>query len=392
MNVRNTISDSVVFEALFGAVYLKCFGHSLIKVPSESDCRYLSNRIENATGLVIGWKSVKNYCIGLLDNTKEAVRPNPSIPTLDTLSRYVLEVPLTNEIERKELKEPYIHWYRFRENFLRERAQENKQRKWTINKKTLALLLLVLTLFLIFFSLNGKDDLSFIDDFKDLSEQEMKRKGWNVLNKNHAHWEKRSGVPGHLQLYTLRGDNWYYENKSPRIENLVYRRVPNENFTSEVHLSDFIPEGNWQQAGLLIMEDTLFQGKSIRVSIAYNDFFGGRDLPGEILVQGISSMGNTYKNSEEFIHLPLFKNDDTPNEIIRENLKYSALKVEKTNDKYRFLYAASPFHNFSFKEIDEYTFDMEPKFIGIFAIKGFNDSTKTIPVLTSYFRIEENKD
>ena len=31
------------------------------------------------------------------------------------------------------------------------------------------------------------------------------------------------------------------------------------------------------------MEDTLFKGKSIRVSLAYNDYFGGIDQPGEVV-------------------------------------------------------------------------------------------------------------
>ena len=69
-------------------------------------------------------------------------------------------------------------------------------------------------------------------------------------------------------------------------------------------------------------------------------------------------------------------------------MKYSALKVDKQGKEYRFLYAASPFDNLPFKEIGNYEIEMEPKYVGIFAIKGITDSTSVIPVNICSFKLE----
>jgi hypothetical protein len=43
-------------------------------------------------------------------------------------------------------------------------------------------------------------------------------------------------------------------------------------FSAEVHLSNFIPKEERQQAGILLMEDTTFKSGCAGFSIAYNDF------------------------------------------------------------------------------------------------------------------------
>ena len=159
-------------------------------------------------------------------------------------------------------------------------------------------------------------------------------------------------------------------------------------FRTEVHLKDFVPNGNWQQAGFILLEDTLFTGKSIRLSLAYNNYFGGYVKPAEILIQAIASNGKGDTNLEEFIHQPLFEvGNESERRIAVTNLKNVAFRIEKQGTKFRFLYSASPVDNFSFREITTHDFTMNPKYLGLFALKGFVDTTAVIPVTVRYFRL-----
>jgi hypothetical protein len=222
-----------------------------------------------------------------------------------------------------------------------------------------------------------------------LDEKELYENAWLLVAEDQTYWKRRDENPGQLTLFTLTGDSWRTPNQSPRIPNLLCRVLPDGDFSTEVHFSDFIPQENWQQAGILLMEDTLFNGKSLRISLSYNDYFGGWKQPGEILIQVVASNGRAYTNVEEVVHHPLFTlNGDLGQEMIADNLKYSALKVERQGENFRFLYSASPFENFSFKELTRYEFNMEPKYVGIFALKGFVDTTAVMPVGVRFFRLE----
>lgn len=74
------------------------------------------------------------------------------------------------------------------------------------------------------------------------------------------------------------------------------------------------------------------------------------------------------------------------------NLQYSALKLEKRGNQLRFLYAANPYNNFFFKEIKDYDFDIDPKYVGIFAMKGFFGSSPVIPVAVQHFGLKSLDD
>lgn len=382
----NNLSDTNIFVKLFKATYQKCFGFELEKVPTETECKYLCDEIEDKTGLVIGWKSLKNYSIFILDEKSEKV-VNPSTSTLDTLSRYVLETPLATEKERKNQRNPYLYWFQYKERFL-ERHLKSESFKISWRKIGFALLVVVFTLTLLILFKFSKD-LEITETFQVLDEASLSKREWFTLNKNNKYWALRDSIPNQLTLFTLNGDNWKSKYHEPEINNLLYRELPEGDFGVEIHFSDFVPSENWQQAGLLIMEDTLYSGKSLRVSLGYNDFSGGIEQPGEILVQVVASKGKEFENVEEVEHYSLFKMDNSNNSrFIENNLKHSALKIEKRGENYRFLYAASPLDNFSLKEIRQYNFKMKPKYIGIFAIKGFVENTEIIPVPIKFFRLE----
>ena len=69
-----------------------------------------------------------------------------------------------------------------------------------------------------------------------------------------------------------------------------------------------------------------------------------------------------------------------------KSLKNSALRIEKHGDKFRFLYSSGENENGAFGEIVTREFDMKPKYIGIFALKGFTNAS-VVPVGFKFFRI-----
>src|SRR5579872_6273944 len=287
--------DLLAFTGLFKEACLKCFGYPLRDPLTETECKLMYNRIFDQTGLTVGWKSLKNYSF-FLETDPPAKEENPSVATLDTLSRYVLEAPYTTEPERKKREAHYPYWYRYREQFLRtetdadgaavvgagpgaaggrEREAPGIVRRGQRRRILLggalfffvALLIILLTLFF-----RSGQPRTFTDDFHSVREDSLTGRGWWVKAKDTDYWKRRGELPGGLSLFTLKGDNWPDPVQAPVIHNLLLRRIPCDCWTLELHLKDFLPRQNWQQAGILLLEDTGFSGKSMRISIAYNDY------------------------------------------------------------------------------------------------------------------------
>jgi hypothetical protein len=381
--------DQLAFAALFKEAYHICFGLAIGNPMSETEAKIFCNKILDQTGLSIGWKSAKNYSIFLLDGAATR-QENPSVATLDTLARYVLGAPYTTEIQRKNDESHHPYWFMYREKFV---ANSKKvETKSTVLSRSLFLAALAIVITAIIYGLffRSKPDGQFTDDFHHVDESSMANNGWFVKSKDAAYWNKRGQVAKLLTLFTLKGDNWPDPSARPDIKNLLLRKVPYECFTAEVHLSDFIPRQEWQQAGILLLEDTVFTGKSIRMSLAFNDYFGGNRMPSEIYIQVITAPGNGFGKPEELAHKPFFYLDSIRNNPEQmKNLQNSALRIEKRGNRYRFLYSAGKNENGAFGEVVSHEFDMKPKYIGIFAIKGFTHSN-IMPVRFKFFRITSN--
>ena len=58
--------DFNVFDTLFREACLKCYGHAMAEPLTETESRLMYARILEDTGLVIGWKSIKNYSLFVL--------------------------------------------------------------------------------------------------------------------------------------------------------------------------------------------------------------------------------------------------------------------------------------------------------------------------------------
>ncbi len=378
--------DFLAFAALFKEAYTKCFGFAPKNPMTEAESKIFCNKILDQTGLSIGWKSVKNYSLFIIGENPGR-RENPSTATLDTLARYVLAAPYTSEIQRKNDESHYPYWFLYREKFstlASPAIQKKSQKKWLLAGGAFIIVALVLICLKFIGNTSAGE---FTDNFGYTSEAALQKRGWLVQQKDAGYWNRRGDVPNQLTLFTLEGDNWPDPSHKPGIRNLLLRPIPYDCFTAEVHLKNFIPDAEWQQAGLLLLEDTTFTGKSIRLSLAYNDYFGGMHRPREILIQAITALGHGFGKPEEIAHKLLFSPDSVAdNSILVKNLANSALRIEKQGNKYRFLYAGGASENGAFKEVVTQEFDMKPRYIGIFALKGFTGS-QVVPVAFRFFRI-----
>ncbi len=371
--------DASAFIALFREACQKCFGHPLNSMLSETESKFFSERIFDQTGLVIGPKSIKNYSSFIVSNSDDKPE-NPSVATLDTFARYVLDAPYTDEIQRKNKESHYPYWFQYKEHH--HRSLKKSKKKIPLSAILVPSAIVIVALFFIFQRKEQTKELT--EDFHSVSEDSLLSHGWFVQSEQKEYWNRRGEKSGHLTLFTLKGDNWPDSITIPGIRNLLLRKINSDCFTIEVRLSDFIPRQNWQQAGLLLLEDTNFFGKSMRVSFAYNSFFGGYSQSPEIIIQAITSQGKGNK-PEEFFHKSLFTLGSQPDSLIINNLRKSALRIEKHGNKFRLLYTTSPVENFAFKEAITQEFIMNPKYIGLLALKGQVDSSQVIPASFEFF-------
>ena len=385
--------DARVFAELFQDAYRKCFSAAFIAPLTESESHRFSTEIGEATGLEIGWKSLKNYS-QFLAGSPGGKAENPSIPTLDTLARYVAGAPHTDDERRRHGKRDYRYWFDYKARFQKPDPSPQSRPATPIRARssvgwvTAAVgIAVILALPVLAIPYGHHARLAFTDDFDDVEESALAARGWKVQSVNAAYWARRGTRPGHLALFTLSGDNWPQAGNAPGIRNLLVRRSPSDCFVAELRLTDFVPKQNWQQAGLLLLEDTVFAGKSLRLSIGYNDFSGWFPPTKEIIVQGVTSLGEQFSKPEEIAHHRLFLLEPGTQDLVARNLAASALRIEKRGSRFRLLYSAGPMKNAAFREVASTDFDLRPAYIGIFALKGFVDQVEDMPVYVDAFSI-----
>src|SRR5438874_1794663 len=120
--------NNEAFISLFKDCYKKCFGSPLNGYLSETESKHFSNKILEDTGLVIGAKTIKNYSFYVVNST-EAKQENPSVATLDTLARYALNAPYTDEVQRKAKEGHFPYWFRYKSTFTFKKMDVGKLKK-----------------------------------------------------------------------------------------------------------------------------------------------------------------------------------------------------------------------------------------------------------------------
>jgi len=248
----------------------------------------------------------------------------------------------------------------------------------------------LLVVAVIMWMFRGTGATSFRDDFRSVAEGSLESRGWRVVAPDTVYWDKRSVWKGGLTLYTLEGDNWPDSAHPQVIRNLLQRRIPCERYTVEWHLDGFMPRQDWQQAGVLLSEDTGYSGRSLRISIAYNDYNGVYPRSGAILLQAIvsSAMGKP----EEIAHVVLVTEDSLRrNPALAKDFEHTALRVVVEGGRYRILVADGILANTSFRQVASYELPARFRYAGLFALKGFVDSTEVMPARFSYFSLDCEK-
>jgi hypothetical protein len=389
--------DARAFASLFREAHQKCFGSALTTPLTESESLHFSVEVAEGTGLEIGWKSLKNYSHYLL--AKPQGRPeNPSTATLDILARYVAGAPATDEGPPRKGARHYPYWFRYQEAFHQaERrrpigAPPAPRRNRAAAGVAVALgTVLVALLLLAIVTRRGGRAAAFRDDFDTVTDSALTGRGWSVREMDAPHWAQRGTRPGHLTLFTLRGDNWPYAGTAPTIKNLLVQETASRCYVADVRLTEFFPRQNWQQAGMLLLEDTTFAGKSVRLSIGFNDFAGGFPQTPEIIVQAITSLGRDASKPEEIVHQRLFVVEPGTEDLIRENLAHAALRIEKRGTRLRLLYAAGLMENAAFKEVGTTEFDLRSAYVAVFALKGFVSQSDDMPVYVDGFSLADSR-
>ncbi len=379
--------DNEAFINLFKQCYQKCFGYPLEVSMPETESKHFSNIIFEKTGLVIGAKTIKNYSAFVL-NSPEGKHQNPSIATLDTLARYLLDAPYTDEVKRKTNEGHHPYWFQYKSNLPAHTKKEIKKEPSYKKYLLLGVPVVVIFAWLLIHFTGRQPENNLMEDFHSAQMDSLHAHGWFVKSKDTTWWAKRNEYPNELTLYTLKGDNWPDSVQEPVIKNLLIKKIPFDCFSTEVHLDNFLPKTEWQQAGILLMEDTTFKSRCVRLTLAYNDFFGGFSRPSEIIIQAVRT-GKGYNHPEEIGHLSLFNFEAGNDSIIKNNMRNSALRIEKNNDHLRFLYSAGPLKNFAYKEAFTSGIDFKPNYVGIFALKGFVNDTNYIPVRFSFFSLQK---
>jgi hypothetical protein len=114
--------DTRAFESLFKEAFEKCFGYPLKESLTETESKLFLQKI--STRPAWSWDGkAKNYSSFIVEGPD--VKPeNPSIATLDTLSRYVVAAPYSSETERKEKESHYPYWFGYKEKFHRSSTKE----------------------------------------------------------------------------------------------------------------------------------------------------------------------------------------------------------------------------------------------------------------------------
>jgi hypothetical protein len=366
------------FKSLFTEVYQKCFGEDLTAQLTESAARQLASSIFDKTGLVLGWKSLKNFSVFILNHSEKEEKPSEA--SLDTLARYIAGATRTDEVNRKGEKNPFRYWHAYQQNYIRSQFRK-KRNQYTLI--TLVILMVCIGLFFVF-QKEEESEQTYFEPFDQISAEELNRQGWQIQNLSEHYWSKRDNIPGNLTLFTLSGDNFV---SGKPLKNLLLRQIGSTCFSTDIQLEEFLPTRNWQQAGFIFLEDSTNLQKCLRVTISYNDFFGGYDKEPEIFIQILSQTGAPGSKPVELVHHVIFTNVKENLKLIEQNTQEISLRVEMKDGWFRVHYGAGAQAVFALQEVLNKQVDFKPKFVGLFATCGENTEDYIMPVRFNSFSI-----
>lgn len=232
-----------------------------------------------------------------------------------------------------------------------------------------------------------------IENFSNISEDTLFSKGWFLIDKDSAYWNKRNLKAKSLTLYTLVGDYWIRNRDSSRrlIKNNLIYHLPHKlsNFEAEVEIDDFFPDKCCQQAGFIFLKDTSDLANNFRYTVSKNS----NDSIDPIHVNFVYSetngvknklgfTGNLVQNQDDYIIGNPFKNDSTPGiEKIWLNVIKQGNQLTFRTKIYR--------DDRDYKVTQTYTTVYEPTFICLAAFQAYPhefNNYHEVPVIPVSFK------
>lgn len=214
----------------------------------------------------------------------------------------------------------------------------------------------------------------FEEHFDDTSLEGLKKNDWEFSDFDSSLWfpQNRRGL---LTLRTSRGDYWFTPPDTPVIHNLLVKKLPDCScFKLTFKISEFHPNENFQQIGVIFLNETRDRDHNIRVTTA---------------VGGASQKLQVIKRDHALAYEQSFilRNIDT--DPVLDSLW---IVVEKRDKEFEFFYNLrneyGPFASFA-----KMSFDFEPAYIGLGAFNGIRqhdfgplNTASSIPAYVDYVK------
>lgn len=220
------------------------------------------------------------------------------------------------------------------------------------------------------------------EPFEDVSVAGLNSRGWEIVDYDSVAFSKQLR-PGHLTLYTLRGDYWVVPSDSPKITNLLLRKVDSEHFKVSVRIDSFNPYQDYQQAGIILLDKNKTRTHNIRFTFFCCATCTSSQQGLQIIKREHGTAYEAYKGLKEW---PRGQTNPHKTQTIW-------LQIAVSKKIFRFFYHGSE-EFASFSEIAEIDFDFEPCYVAIGAFRGLRDSTKNlnnseaIPAFFDYVKVE----
>ena len=360
--------------------------HSEIQSFSLKEANLLSQLIKEKTGESISAKSLISYINAVNGDDPDVI--NPTNYTLNTLAHlYFLSNPAFLN-ENEGLPSKHTAWLTFKQQLkvddLKQKVNHKKQERPLA--KVLGIIIIVAVSVIAGFALlhraKAQNNVDFHDDFNDVNLDSLYARGWTLLDPDSTFILKQS-KPGHLTLYTLKGNYWVKANERPYQTNTLIRKIEASNFEVEVKIDSFLPYMEWQQTGLFLYENNLNYKNTLYFVVAH---FNSGDIniskKFDILYIKNGQVEALF-NSPFDLKWPYYEN-----EKIR-----LYLKIIKNNNTFSFYYKTGDDY-IEWRNIFNKDIEFRAENIGISAFHGqtYFDGTPlnadTIPVYYDYFSIK----
>lgn len=220
------------------------------------------------------------------------------------------------------------------------------------------------------------------EDFGSTHPDSLKRNGWAIEDFDAAAFSKQL-QPKHLTLYTLRGDYWYTPPDTPVISNLLFKKLSGESGKITFKLVNFNPTQNFQQAGLILLNENRDRSHNIRATFAACETC----IPALQSIQMVKmENGTAYEKRYPLISW----SDEPPAEAPLQELW---IQVQYEKGKFRIFYHTGE-EFASFGEVGNFDFNFQPRYVGIAAFRGIRNSFRVlndsaeIPAFFEYVKFE----